>query len=140
MDYKPFSNAVVAFKEPTVSEIVPKSGPRAGKQTFVVEFKAYRPNFEKKADGSFERKKESTFYTVQYFGSEKSAKAIAQNIQPGMTLEVRGDIAEKTYQSKDGQSRTENIISAKGIALSLNQPGISIHYERPKSKINEQER
>lgn len=56
MDYKPFSNTVVVFKEPTVNKIVPKSGQRAGKDTFVVEFKAYHPSFEKKQDGSFERK------------------------------------------------------------------------------------
>ncbi len=40
-------------KEATVSQIVPKSGPRAGQKTSVVEFKAYRPEFGKKADGTF---------------------------------------------------------------------------------------
>lgn len=139
MDYKPYANTVVAFKEPTVSKIVPKSGPRAGKETFVTEFKAYHPTFEKKEDGSFERK-DSTFYTVQYFGAEKAAKALAQHIKEGMTLEVRGEVTEKTFQGRDGVMRSENVIAAKGIALSLTQPGISVNYEKPKAKAKEQER
>lgn len=46
-EYKAFSNTVVVFKEPTISQIVPKSGPNAGKETSVLEFKAYKPHFVK---------------------------------------------------------------------------------------------
>ena len=53
-EYKAFSNTVVVFKEPTVSQIVPKSGPNAGKETSVLEFKAYKPHFVKQKDGSFQ--------------------------------------------------------------------------------------
>lgn len=140
MDYKPFSNTVVVFKEPTVNKIVPKSGQRAGKDTFVVEFKAYHPTFEKKQDGSFERK-DSVFFTVQQFsGSEKTANTLAQHVKEGMTLEVRGDCVEKSFQGRDGTSKTENIITAKGIAASLTQPGLSVSYEKPKAKSKGQER
>lgn len=52
-DYTPFNNAIVVYKEATVSQIVPKSGPRAGQKTSVVEFKAYRPEFEKKSRRNF---------------------------------------------------------------------------------------
>ncbi|MFQ9392338.1 MAG: hypothetical protein ACLR2C_09830 [Parasutterella excrementihominis] len=48
-EYKAFSNTVVVFKEPTISQIVPKSGPNAGKETSVLEFKAYKPLREKTA-------------------------------------------------------------------------------------------
>lgn len=55
-DYTPFNNAIVVYKEATVSQIVPKSGPRAGQKTSVVEFKAYRPEFEKKPTELLKRK------------------------------------------------------------------------------------
>ena len=136
MEYQPYNTTVVAYQSPVVNKIVPKSGPRAGKETFVVEFKAYHPTFERKEDGSYERK-DSTFYTVQYFGSEKVSKGLAQHVKEGMTLEIRGDVTQKSFQGKDGEMRTENVISAKGIALSLTQPGISIQFEKPKAKTQE---
>ena len=52
-EYKAFSNTVVVFKEPTVSQIVPKSGPNAGKETSVLEFKAYKPCNRTKTGRSF---------------------------------------------------------------------------------------
>ncbi|GAB1825341.1 hypothetical protein [uncultured Turicimonas sp.] len=138
-DYTPFNNAIVVYKEATVSQIVPKSGPRAGQKTSVVEFKAYKPEFEKKADGTFE-KKDSKFFTVQYYGSEVSAKRIAAGIKEGMTLEVRGELREKQFTGKDGKTMTENVIGAKGIAVSLNQPGLEIQFSKQKHQQKGQER
>ena len=57
-EYKAFSNTVVVFKEPTISQIVPKSGPNAGKETSVLEFKAYKPHFVKQQGGSSRTKME----------------------------------------------------------------------------------
>lgn len=65
-EYKAFSNTVVVFKEPTISQIVPKSGPNAGKETSVLEFKAYKPHFVKQQDGSFLQDKDGTeFFSVR---------------------------------------------------------------------------
>ena len=72
-EYKAFSNTVVVFKEPTISQIVPKSGPNAGKETSVLEFKAYKPHFVKQKDGSFQQDKDGTeFFSVRYYGKECS--------------------------------------------------------------------
>lgn len=140
-DYTQFSNTVVVFKEPTVSQIVPKSGPNAGKQTSVLEFKAYKPHFVKKEDGSFIQDKEGTqFFTVRYYGKENAAKRMSEGIKEGMMLEVRGDVTVKEFTTKDGKNMQENILSAKGIAVSLNQPGLTVQYNRPKTKDRSQER
>lgn len=81
------------------------------------------------------------FFTVQqFFGTEKTAQTLAQQVKAGMTLEVRGDYVEKSFQGKDGTSKSENIITAKGIAASLTQPGLSVSYEKPKAKSKGQER
>lgn len=74
-EYKAFSNTVVVFKEPTISQIVPKFGPNAGKETSVLEFKAYKPHFVKQQDGSFQQDKDGTeFFSVRYYGKDSSAK------------------------------------------------------------------
>lgn len=138
-EYTPYNNTLVAIKEPTVTEIVPKSGPYAGKKTFVVEFQAHHPKFEKNEQGKFQFK-ESTFYKIQYFGSENAAKRIAAGIKDGMTLEVRGDQTQRQYTAKDGSQKTENIISAKGIAVSLNQPGLEVSFTKTKQKDKGSER
>ena len=101
-EYKAFSNTVVVFKEPTVSQIVPKSG--------------------------------------RYYGKESSAKRMAAGIKEGMMLEVRGDVSTREFTGKNGKQMQENVLTAKGIAVSLNQPGLKIDYSRPKAKEQEAER
>ena len=134
-EYKAFSNTVVVFKEPTISQIVPKSGPNAGKETSVLEFKAYKPHFVKQQDGSFQQDKDGTeFFSVRYYGKESSA------IKEGMMLEVRGDVSTREFTGKNGKQMQENVLTAKGIAVSLNQPGLKIDYSRPKAKEQEAER
>lgn len=72
-EYKAFSNTVVVFKEPTISQIVPKSGPNAGKETSVLEFKAYKPHFVKQKDGSFQQDKDGTeFFSVSVTTAKKA--------------------------------------------------------------------
>ena len=140
-EYKAFSNTVVVFKEPTVSQIVPKSGPNAGKETSVLEFKAYKPHFVKQKDGSFQQDKDGTeFFTVRYYCKESSAKRMAAGIKEGMMLEVRGDVSTREFTGKNGKQMQENVLTAKGIAVSLNQPGLKIDYSRPKAKEQEAER
>ena len=139
-EYKAFSNTVVVFKEPTVSQIVPKSGPNAGKETSVLEFKAYKPHFVKQKDGSFQQDKDGTeFFSVRYYGKESSAKRMA-GIKEGMMLEVRGDVSTREFTGKNGKQMQENVLTAKGLAVSLNQPGLTIDYCRPKAKEPEAER
>lgn len=140
-EYKAFSNTVVVFKEPTISQIVPKSGPNAGKETSVLEFKAYKPHFVKQQDGSFQQDKDGTeFFSVRYYGKERSAKRMAAGIKEGMMLEVRGDVSTREFTGKNGKQMQENVLTAKGIAVSLNQPGLKIDYSRPKAKEQEAER
>ena len=140
-EYKAFSNTVVVFKEPTVSQIVPKSGPNAGKETSVLEFKAYKPHFVKQKDGSFQQDKDGTeFFSVRYYGKESLAKRMAAGIKEGMMLEVRGDVSTREFTGKNGKQMQENVLTAKGLAVSLNQPGLTIDYCRPKAKEPEAER
>lgn len=141
-EYTAFNNAVVALKdEPKISTFVPKSGPNAGKETNSVEIKAYKPNFIKNEDGKLERAKESTFFTVKYYGSKDACERIAASVKPGMMLDIRGESTVREYQGKDGKTYQENIISAKGIAVSLAQKGVTVNYEPPvKKKAVEQER
>ena len=140
-EYKAFSNTVVVFKEPTVSQIVPKSGPNAGKETSVLEFKAYKPHFVKQKDGSFQQDKDGTeVFSVRYYGKESSAKRMAAGIKEGMMLEVRGDVSTREFTGKNGKQMQENVLTAKGLAVSLNQPGLTIDYCRPKAKEPEAER
>ena len=137
-EYKAFSNTVVVFKEPTISQIDPKSGPNAGKETSVLEFKAYKPHFVKQQDGSFQQDKDGTeFFSVRYYGKDSSAKRMAAGIKEGMMLEVRGDVSTREFTGKNGK---QNVLTAKGIAVSLNQPGLKIDYSRPKAKEQEAER
>ncbi len=140
-EYKAFSNTVVVFKEPTSSHLVPHSGPKAGKDTSGLEFKAYKPHFVKQQDGSFQQDKDGTeFFSVRYYGKESSAKRMAAGIKEGMMLEVRGDVSTREFSGKNGKQMQENVLTAKGIAVSLNQPGLKIDYSRPKAKEQEAER
>ena len=107
-EYKAFSNTVVVFKEPTISQIVPKDG--------------------------------TEFFSVRYYGKESSAKRMAAGIKEGMMLEVRGDISTREFTGKNGKQMQENVLTAKGLAVSLNQPGLTIDYCRPKAKEPEAER
>ena len=61
--YQDFSESLVVLGEPKCTSIFPTKGPHAGKETKVLEVLTYHPNFEKKADGSFERK-EPDFYSI----------------------------------------------------------------------------
>lgn len=70
-EYKAFSNTVVVFKEPTVSQIVPKSGPNAGKETSVLEFKAYKPHFVKQKTAPFNRTKTGRSFSVSVTTAKK---------------------------------------------------------------------
>ena len=140
-EYKAFSNTVVVFKEPTISQIVPKSGPNAGKETSVLASQASTPPFVKQQDGSFQQDKDGTeFFSVRYYGKESSAKRMAAGIKEGMMLEVRGDVSTREFTGKNGKQMQENVLTAKGIAVSLNQPGLKIDYSRPKAKEQEAER
>ncbi len=51
-----------------------------------------------------------------------------------MTLEVRGEVREKQFTGKDGKTMTENVIAAKGIAVSLNQPGLEVQFTKQKQQ------
>ncbi len=57
-----------------------------------------------------------------------------------MTLEVRGEVREKQFTGKDGKTMTENVIAAKGIAVSLNQPGLEVQFTKQKQQQKGQER
>lgn len=133
-EYKDFSNAVVVSREAEIKTITPKTGKYAGKTTHVLEFSAYKPEFEKLEDGTFKRKDKATFFTVQYYGSENACKRMQAGVVKGIVMEVRGDVTTREYTGKDGQARTENVISAKGLAVSLNQPGLEIHYTPQKQR------
>ena len=82
--YQDFSESLVVLGEPKCTSIFPTKGPHAGKETKVLEVLTYHPNFEKKADGSFERK-EPDFYKLQVFrcNSRKYGKTASKINAPG---------------------------------------------------------
>lgn len=100
-------------------------------ETKVLEVLTYHPNFEKKPDGSFERK-EPDFYKLQYFGA--TAENMAKLLQKSMRLDVRGSLTTENFE-KDGKQYENKVIKAKSIALCLNQLGIeSIQFRAPEKK------
>ena len=129
--YQDFSECLVVLGEPKCTSIFPTKGPHAGKETKVLEVLTYHPNFEKKADGSFERK-EPDFYKLQYFGA--TAENMAKLLQKSMRLDVRGSLTTENFE-KDGKQYENKVIKAKSIALCLNQLGIeSIKFRAPEKK------
>ena len=65
---------------------------------------------------------------------------MAAGIKEGMMLEVRGDVSTREFTGKNGKQMQENVLTANGLAVSLNQPGLTIDYCRPKAKEPEAER
>lgn len=131
------ATSVVLYRDPTIETIVPTSGPNKDKETSVLTLKTFHPNFERTKDGEF-KQLDSDFYTVKMYG--KKAERVAQHLKNGMTLEVRGEMFERTYTGKDEKEHTEKVIDARAIGLSLNQTGIkSIDYERPEKKVDKAE-
>ena len=107
-----------------------------------LEFKADKPHFVKQKDGSFQQDKDGTeFFSVRYDGKESSAKRMAAGIKEGMMLEVRGDISTRELHRQERKNKCRRrSLTAKGLAVSLNQPGLTIDYCRPKAKEPEAER
>lgn len=102
--YQDFSESLVVLGEPKCTSIFPTKGPHAGKETKVLEVLTYHPNFEKKADGSFERK-EPDFYKLQYFGA--TAENMAKLLQKSMRLDVRGSLTTENFEKTESSMRTK---------------------------------
>ena len=126
-EYKAFSNTVVVFKEPTVSQIVPKSGPNAGKETSVLEFKAYKPHFVKQKDGSFQQDKDGTeFFSVRYYGKESSAKRMAAGIKEGTLIAAM----EKIHTVVDNPEYKKYLKEGDGIGTPATRAAIISELKR----------
>ena len=132
-----FASNVVLYRDPTLETIIPTSGINKDKEISVLTLKTFHPNFERTKEGDF-KQLESDFYTVKVYGVK--AERVAQHLKNGMTLEIRGEMFERTYTGKDEKEHTEKVIDAKAIGLSLTQSGIkSIDYERPEKKVEKAE-
>ena len=44
-NYEQIATKIVVFAEPSLSQITPTSGPNAGNETSVLNFKAFHPNY-----------------------------------------------------------------------------------------------
>ncbi len=133
-EYRDISANVVIHGEPELRRFTPTTGFNAGKEQTVCEFRAYHPNF-KKTEAGFERT-DSDWYAVKYFGS--SAEKIAGLLKSGMTLEVRGQVSQREWVGRDGQSRTEHEITAKALGISLSRPGLKAVDFQPPEKSQSQ--
>lgn len=136
-DHKEINTSVFVYGEPTCKTIVPTSGKNEGKETPVLNVKAYRPCYEKDESGKFVSNKDKTeFFTVSYYGAK--ANDMVNLIKDGMRLDIQGSVTQNTFKTKDGQERTENVINAKQIGVSLIQLGLkNIDYEKPFHEKNQ---
>ena len=132
-NYEDIATNVVIHGSPKLDSIIPTSGPNKGKETAVLNLRAFHPNFRKNQEtGEFERQ-DSDWYNVRYYGA--AAKKMAGLIHNGMILEVRGSVTDSTYTGKDGKVYESKDITAKTLAVTLNQPGLrSIDFQKPEKK------
>ena len=54
-NYEQIATKIVVFAEPSLNQITPTSGPNAGKETSVLNFKAFHPNYTRNDKGDFRR-------------------------------------------------------------------------------------
>lgn len=132
MDYQDITVRVYVTGSPEIKVIKPESGSHAGEETFVLNFRAVEPKYKKQSDGTFKRV-EGIFYSVRLFGD--AAKQVGALIQDGMLLEVKGSFYKREYTTREGQTRTDNVINADKVALPLQQPGLKgIDFEKRETK------
>ena len=136
-NYEQIATKIVVFAEPSLSQITPTSGPNAGNETSVLNFKAFHPNYTRNDKGAFEQQ-DSDWFTVKMYG--KKAENVARHLKEGMVLEVRGSVTDKTFTGRDGQEHSVKEINASAIALSLEQNGIkSLQFERENKQKDKSE-
>lgn len=127
MDKEKTQIQVTVIGEPELKTITPNSGANAGKETKVLSFRAYKPNFTKNEDGSFTRGN-STFYSVKVYG-ENAERALAFVVD-GLRLLVDGFAFTRTYEVNN-EERTENVINVDLIAIPINQVGLKrVEFEK----------
>lgn len=123
--------------EPKLKEVEIKSGTRKGEKETVLEFLCSKPSFTKEGKiASWENVK------VEVWGPQ--AKRIAQHLQTGMALEVRGASELSDYQTKEGKTVRQTTVHARAVALALDQASVkqiqfekSKEHEQPESEVTE---
>lgn len=68
-NYEQIATKIVVFAEPSLSQITPTSGPNAGNETSVLNFKAFHPNYTRNDKGEFEQQ-DSDWFTVKMYGKK----------------------------------------------------------------------
>ena len=95
-----------------------------GRQTNVLNFRAYHPYIKKLENGTFERQ-DSTFYDVEYFHDDKVfLDHISGLLKDGMLLRASGLPKVATYTNKEGKECNLNIFTAYYLAVDLKQKGL----------------
>ena len=77
---------------------------------------AYNPNPKKNPDGTWDNG-EGTFLTVNVWRG--MAENVASSLQKGMEVIVIGKLAQRTYQTKEGEGRTVYEVQADNVGPAL---------------------
>ena len=111
--------------------ITPASGIHSGKPTQIITFRAFKPNYKKLEDGTWQRQ-ESTFYTVRYYDA---TERMAGLIKDGLTLFVTGTTFDREYTGKDDAQHIEHILNADKLMVPLDQEELKdLVFEKKETK------
>lgn len=126
--------AFVANK-PTVKTITVNNGKNAGESVDVLEFKAFKPIYERLENGQFEQKG-SVSYDVKLYGTE--ASKIGQLLQKGMAINVEGSTRIEKWTGEDGKEHSKNLLNASAVSLILSQQRIkTVIFQQRKAQQKE---
>ncbi len=132
MEYKDITVRAYVVGECETKSITPSSGPHAGEETSVLNFRVVEPKYKKQSDGTRKRI-DGIFYSVRYFGA--SAETVGALIKDGMCLEIVGSFYEREYETSEGEKRKDSVINVNKLLLPLNQVGLKeIIFEKRESK------
>ena len=117
MEYKDISVKLIVTGTAEFKTITPASGVHTGKPTKIITFRAFKPNYLKKDDGTWQRQ-ESTFYSVRYYDA---TERMAGLIKDGLTLFVVGTTFDRPYTGKDEAEHIEHVLNAEKLMVPLEQ-------------------
>lgn len=129
------SGAVVT-KAPELSVITAQKGFHAGKETNVAQFDVAKNHYERQSNGEF-KQTDTDFYRVSVYGDD--AKQIANLVQVGMPLMIKGSSSENTWKDDKGVERTTNVINADTVGLDLSHARVKSVVFAPKEMKAEAE-
>ncbi len=134
-DHNLYSYKVYVASEPQVKTVIADKGPHAGREIAALSFRAYKRNFNRYEDGTFEQLK-PTWLSVVYRGS--AALELKNLIRLGMALRLDGELVTKTQSASKAEQGSERVFEAEHLALDLIQSGLlGIDYVKGKKRVTE---